>query len=110
MVYKDIDEPETIVYTNYSSDAEGSENEAMSATEVTMAFIDQGGKTKLVSRSEYVSTETLEGVTEMGMLQSITETWDRLEERLGEVITPFELGVKIDLYCSEVRAGQALFD
>lgn len=57
----------------------------MPATEVTMAFIDQGGKTRLVSRSEYVSAEALKTVTDMGMLQGITETWDRLEERLNEV-------------------------
>lgn len=84
-VYRDIDEPETIAYTDYFSDAEGKENEAMPATEVTMTFIDLGGKTRLVSRSEYVSAEALKTVTDMGMLQGITETWDRLEERLGEV-------------------------
>ena len=44
-----------------------------------------GGKTKLVSRSEYVSAEALKTVMGMGMLQGITETWDRLEERLNEV-------------------------
>lgn len=84
-VYKDIDEPERIAYTDYFSDAEGNENEAMPATEVTMAFTDLGGETKLVSRSEYVSAEALKSVMDMGMLQGITETWDRLEERLGEV-------------------------
>ncbi len=84
-VYRDIDEPKRIVYTNYFSDAEGNENDAMPSTEVTMAFIDLGGKTKLVSRSEYVSAEALKTVTDMGMLQGITETWDRLEERLNEV-------------------------
>jgi uncharacterized protein YndB with AHSA1/START domain len=84
-VYKDIDEPETIVYTDYFSDAEGKENDAMPATEVMMAFIDLGGRTKLVSRSEYVSAEALKTVMDMGMLQGITETWDRLEERLNQV-------------------------
>lgn len=84
-VYRDIDEPERIAYTDYFSDAEGNENDAMPATEVTMAFIDLGGKTKLVSRSEYASAEALKTVMDMGMLQGITETWDRLEERLSEV-------------------------
>ncbi len=84
-VYKDINEPETIVYTDYFSDAEGNENEAMPATEVTMEFIDLDGKTKLVSRSEYVSAEALKSVMDMGMLQGISETWDRLEEQLSEV-------------------------
>jgi uncharacterized protein YndB with AHSA1/START domain len=85
-VYKEIVEPEKIVYTDYFSDAEGNENDALPATEVTMEFIDIGsGKTKLVSRSEYVSAEALKTVIDMGMLQGITETWDRLEERLSEV-------------------------
>jgi len=84
-VYKEIIEPEKIVYTDYFSDAEGNENPEMPATEVTMEFIDLGGKTKLVSSSEYVSAEALKSVTDMGMLEGITETWDRLEARLNEV-------------------------
>lgn len=84
-VYRDIIEPETIVYTDYFSDAEGNINENMPATEVTMEFIDLGDQTKLVSRSEYVSAEALKTVMDMGMLQGITETWDRLEERINEL-------------------------
>lgn len=83
-VYKDIVEPEKIVYTDYFTDAEGNENDAMPATEGTLEFIDLGGKTRLVSRSEYISAEALKTVMDMGMLQGITETWDRLEERLSE--------------------------
>ncbi|MBO9539091.1 SRPBCC domain-containing protein [bacterium] len=84
-IYKEIVEPEKIVYVDYFSDAEGNENPAMPSTEVTLEFIDLGGKTKLVSRGEYVSAEALKTVMEMGMLQGITETWDRLEERLNAV-------------------------
>ena len=83
-VYKEIVEPEMIVYTDYFSDAEGNENEALPTTEGTMTFTDLGGRTRLVSRSAYVSAEALKSVMDMGMLQGITETWDRLEERLGE--------------------------
>jgi uncharacterized protein YndB with AHSA1/START domain len=84
-VYKRIVEPESIAYTDYFSDADGNENEALPSTEVTIDFIDLGGKTKIVSRSAYVSAEALQKVMDMGMLQGITETWDRLEERLREV-------------------------
>lgn len=84
-VYKEIDEPDRFVYTDYFSDAEGNVNEELPATVVAMEFIDLGGRTKLVSRSEYVSAEALKTVMDMGMLQGITETWDRLEERLNEV-------------------------
>lgn len=84
-VYKEIVEPEKIVYVDYFSDAQGHENDAMPSTKVTMEFIDLGGKTKLVSLGEYASAEALKTVMDMGMLQGITETWDRLEERLSEV-------------------------
>jgi uncharacterized protein YndB with AHSA1/START domain len=84
-VYKEIVEPEMISYTDYFSDAEGNSNETLPSTEITMEFIDLGGKTKLVNRAEYVSAEALKTVMDMGMLQGITETWDRLAERLNEI-------------------------
>jgi len=84
-VYQDIVEPERIVYVDSFSDAEGNVNTAMPSTRGTLEFIDRGAKTKLVSRSEYVSPEALQTVLDMGMLQGITETWDRLEERLNDV-------------------------
>ena len=85
-VYHEIDRPETLSYTDYFSDAEGNENSELPSTDGTIEFIDLGdGRTKLVSRSEYVSPEALKSVMDMGMLQGITETWDRLDERLREV-------------------------
>ncbi|MGE7274871.1 SRPBCC family protein [Brevibacillus panacihumi] len=41
-IYKEIVEPEKIVYTDYFSDKDGNINEAMPAPEVTMEFIDLG--------------------------------------------------------------------
>jgi len=81
-IYKVIIEPETIMYTDYFSDAEGNVNGDLPSTEVTLEFIDLDGKTNLINRSEYVSAEALKSVMDMGMLQGITETWDRLEELL----------------------------
>ncbi|PEX83829.1 SRPBCC domain-containing protein [Bacillus cereus] len=81
-VYKEIIEPEKIVYTDYFSDAEGNVNDSMPSTEMTLEFIDLGGKTQLINRAEYVNKEALKSVMDMGMLQGITETWDRLNERL----------------------------
>ncbi|MEK7015960.1 SRPBCC domain-containing protein [Bacillus sp. FSL R9-9410] len=81
-VYKEIIESEKIVYTDYFSDAEGNVNDSMPSTEMTLEFIDLGGKTKLINRAEYVNKEALKSVMDMGMLQGITETWDRLNERL----------------------------
>lgn len=84
-VFEEIVEPERIVYVDSFSDADGNVNEAMPATKGTLHFVALEGRTKLVNRSEYVSEEALQTVLDMGMLQGITQTWDRLEERLREV-------------------------
>jgi uncharacterized protein YndB with AHSA1/START domain len=83
-VYKEIIEPEKIVYVDFFSDAEGNTNDDMPATNVTLEFVDLDGKTKLINRAEYASPESLKTVLDMGMLQGITETWDRLEEVLQQ--------------------------
>ncbi|GAB0167697.1 SRPBCC domain-containing protein [Lysinibacillus sp. CTST325] len=81
-IYKGINEPEKISYTDYFSDAEGNSNDSMPSTEITLEFVDLSGKTKLINRAEYVSAEALKTVLDMGMLQGITETWDRLNEQV----------------------------
>lgn len=84
-VYQKITEPGFIEYMDYFADADGKTNESLPATKVKMDFVDVGGKTKIVSRSEYDTAEALKAIMEMGVLQGITETWDRLEERLAQV-------------------------
>jgi uncharacterized protein YndB with AHSA1/START domain len=82
-VYGEIVEPEKIVYTDFFSDAEGNVNEELPSTEVTLLFVDlDGGRTKLINRGVYASAESLQTVLDMGMLQGISQTWDRLDARL----------------------------
>ncbi len=84
-IYKDIIEPEMIAYTDYFSDVDGNIDEELPASEVVVEFIDLGDETKLVNRVEYASAEGLNTVMDMGMLEGIAQTWDRLEERLAKV-------------------------
>lgn len=84
-VYNEIIEPEKICYTDYFSDAEGNIDETLPASETELEFVDLGSKTKLVNRTQYVSAEELKKVMDMGMLQGITETWNRLEEHLNRI-------------------------
>lgn len=84
-VFEEINEPERIRYTDYFTDAEGNENPELPATKSTNQFVDMGDQTKLVSRNVYVSPEALKTVMDMGMLQGVTETWDRLEEFLQKI-------------------------
>ncbi|MBM7553200.1 SRPBCC domain-containing protein [Thalassobacillus pellis] len=85
VIYREIIEPEMIAYTDYFSDADGNIDETMPSSENSLEFIDMNGKTKLVNRTEYESVEALHKVMDMGMLQGITETWNRLEEHLNKV-------------------------
>ncbi|WP_426446009.1 SRPBCC domain-containing protein [Paenibacillus sp. S-38] len=84
-VYSEIEAPERIVYTDYFSDSEGNSAPGMPSTECTLSFIEQDGRTKVISRASYATEEALKQVMDMGMLQGITETWDRLAEHLGAV-------------------------
>jgi uncharacterized protein YndB with AHSA1/START domain len=81
-VYREIVANEKIVYTDYFSDAEGNEADGMPASQITVIFEQDAGKTKLVSRSVFDSSEALQAVLDMGVEQGIAETWDRLEEHL----------------------------
>ncbi|MBW7452598.1 SRPBCC domain-containing protein [Paenibacillus sepulcri] len=84
-VYSEIIVPEKIGYVDYFSDAEGNVAENMPATVVDMTFIETDGGTKIISRSEYATVEGLQQVLDMGMLEGITDTWDRLVEHLESI-------------------------
>jgi uncharacterized protein YndB with AHSA1/START domain len=84
-IYKEIIEPEKIVYVDSFSDPEGHTNEDMPSTTNTLEFIDLGGRTKLINHAEYDSAESLKTVTDMGVIEGISETWDRLEEALQKM-------------------------
>ncbi|GBG11927.1 MULTISPECIES: SRPBCC domain-containing protein [Paenibacillus] len=84
-LYKEIVENEKIVYTDYFSDKDGNLSEEMPATDATLLFESYEGKTKLINISIYDTAESLKTVLDMGMEQGVTETWDRLDERLAEI-------------------------
>jgi uncharacterized protein YndB with AHSA1/START domain len=50
----------------------------------TMTFEDLGGRTRVVSRGHFGSTEEVEGALATGMAKGAIETWDRLEAVLAE--------------------------
>ncbi|MGD8191257.1 SRPBCC domain-containing protein [Brevibacillus ginsengisoli] len=81
-IYSEIVDAEKIVYVDYFSDAEGSVNEELPSSTITLTFTEHEGHTKLVSRTLFPSEEALQTVLKMGIEQGITETWDRLAEHL----------------------------
>lgn len=86
-VYQEIVEPDRIVYTDYFSDKDGDINEEMPGTKITMIFEPFEGKTKLIGRSEYPTDEDLKTVLDMGVVEGMTSSLDRLEEYLADVTT-----------------------
>jgi uncharacterized protein YndB with AHSA1/START domain len=83
-VYREIVEPERIVYVDSFADAEGNALEGMPETVITVTFTEQAGKTKLTSRAQFASAADLETTLGMGMAEGLSETWDRLEEYLAK--------------------------
>ncbi|MDQ0088824.1 uncharacterized protein YndB with AHSA1/START domain [Paenibacillus anaericanus] len=83
--YREIVVPEKIVYMDYFSDAEGNVAEDMPQTLVTLTFIETDNGTKVINRGEYATAEGLKQVMDMGMMQGITETWNRLVEHLESI-------------------------
>jgi uncharacterized protein YndB with AHSA1/START domain len=83
-VYHEIVEPERIVYVNSFSDAEGNIVEGMPESLVTLTFVEHEGKTKLINHSQYASPEALKTVMDMGHVEGMTETSDRLANFLKE--------------------------
>ena len=81
-VYREIVEPERIVYADSFSDAEGNVVAGMPEMVTTLTFTEHDGKTTLTSHGQFASAADLESLMAMGMEQGLTETWDRLEAYL----------------------------
>jgi uncharacterized protein YndB with AHSA1/START domain len=82
-IYDEIRAPERLVYTDYFSDAQGNINTEMPTTQAILTFEAVDGGTRVLSRSVYDTEGALKTVMDMGMLQGITETWERLAEHLA---------------------------
>jgi uncharacterized protein YndB with AHSA1/START domain len=83
--YKEIVEPERIVYVDYFSDEEGTINENMPGIQITLTLIEHEGSTKLVNHATFSSEEALKTVLDMGMVQGFTEMWDKLDGYISKI-------------------------
>lgn len=84
--YEEIVEPERIVYVDAFSDADGNVNEEMPRTRVVVELEAVDGRTKLTSTATYPDPAHLKTVVEMGALEGIAETIDRLAEHLERAV------------------------
>lgn len=81
-IYDEITPPERLVYRDWFSNAAG--DLVPPESTITVTFTDHGGgKTLLRSVSHYASAEGRQQVLEMGVVEGIGETLDRLDEYLA---------------------------
>jgi uncharacterized protein YndB with AHSA1/START domain len=83
-VYREIVEPERIVYTDAFADAEGNVLAEMPEMLITVTFAEHDGKTKLTNRAQFASAADLERTLAIGMVEGLTQTLDRLEAYLAQ--------------------------
>jgi uncharacterized protein YndB with AHSA1/START domain len=84
-VYQEINEPDRIVYIDAFSDEEGNSLEGMPETLITLTFEEQEGKTKLINHAQFTSAEALKSTLDMGLIEGMDATWDRLADHLKEI-------------------------
>jgi uncharacterized protein YndB with AHSA1/START domain len=82
-VYHEIIEPERIVYTDVFADANGNRVKGMPEALVTLTFVALDDKTRLINHVRYNTPDELDAVLNMGMIEGLGQTWDRLEEYLS---------------------------
>ncbi|WP_445505564.1 SRPBCC family protein [Niallia sp. 03091] len=83
-VFKEIDVPNKIVYTDSFSDKDGNTIAEMPSIQITLNFIEQAENTLLIIRSSFPSPEALQQVMEMGVVEGMSSQFECLDEFLAE--------------------------
>jgi uncharacterized protein YndB with AHSA1/START domain len=82
-IYREIVEPERIVFTDYFADAEGKPLEGMPEALMIVEFAADEGKTMLTNTVRYQTAEDRDRILKMGFKEGMTESLNRLEEFLA---------------------------
>ncbi|TDL31095.1 SRPBCC domain-containing protein [Jeotgalibacillus sp. S-D1] len=82
--FKEIHAPEKFLYLDTFSDQEGNVNPEMPEMEIEVSFIPAEGATNVVTITTFDSAETLEKMSEMGMIEGYNSQMKRLETYLNQ--------------------------
>lgn len=74
----DVDPTNSFTYMDYFSDEAGVVNKEMPALKITNEFIEEDGKTKIISTSYADSAEQIEQLVNMGMIEGFTSQLNKL--------------------------------
>lgn len=84
-IYQEINEPEKIVYKDHFTDVEGNINKEMPELIVTVEFQEHDGKTRQIQTALFDTPETREKIVEMGFIEGMNSSLERLEEHLTKL-------------------------
>lgn len=84
-VYQDIDKPKKIVYKDYFSDKDANINKEMPEMLITVEFLEHRGKTRQINTTVFDTPETREKVIEMGVVEGMSDSLDRLDDYLAKI-------------------------
>ena len=81
--YREVTPPTRLVYSDAFTDAEGNAVEGLPVMVITTEFAEHDGKTTVISSTQFASDEDMRKIVEMGAVEGITQTWERLAAYLG---------------------------
>ncbi|MDN7246449.1 SRPBCC domain-containing protein [Planococcus shenhongbingii] len=84
-VYQEVAKPERLIYEDIFSDEKGNNAEGFPTMKITVEFVEEGNGTRVVSRTLFEKEEDLKQVMDMGVVEGMTETFDRLEQYLNQM-------------------------
>jgi len=76
----DVQPTDSFTYMDYFSDESGVINTEMPVLKITNEFIEEDGKTKIISTSFAESAEQIEQLIKMGMIEGFTSQLTKLDE------------------------------
>jgi uncharacterized protein YndB with AHSA1/START domain len=79
MAIQSVDTHKNFTYKDYFSDEQGVLNEEMPALTVTNEFVEENGKTKIISTSFADTAEQIEQLINMGMIEGFSSQLKKLD-------------------------------
>ena len=83
MEIQNIEAPKRFTYKDYFSDEQGTLNKEMPVLTVTNEFFEEDGKTKIVSTSLADTSEQIEELIKMGMIEGFSSQLNKLDALVG---------------------------
>ncbi len=81
--YQEVSPTDRIVHEDAFADAEGTVNQDLPVSVISVAFAEDGGRTTLTIVTDYATEEDLQKFVEMGVVEGMSSQFERLHELLA---------------------------